>query len=279
MNDARCDHPNAEPVYSIYQFQRLTAIEIEKYRHRLFCVDCGAEAFYRRKSISGNAACFGSNYHTSECDAAAPSAKDKKIVKHAIEVDQIVADSEEVLFDFEFSEPKPNSSSEQKTTRVSSKGSTGASGKKHTKTSTQVRQSVLGMEKALHSLLSGSNLATSDVKIKINEKVSYRAKNLFVNFADAVPLEDSKAFKPKMFWRTISHADKDFDWLNPICKDTGVIISPFKDELLKSFKIKEHRDLDGAGLMLFGNCYWNKDKTRKIIKVHEMKIFISKADD
>ncbi len=58
MIDARCDHPNAEPVYSIYQFQRLTALEIEKYRHRLFYLDCGTEAFYRRKSISGNAACF-----------------------------------------------------------------------------------------------------------------------------------------------------------------------------------------------------------------------------
>ncbi|MEZ8613478.1 hypothetical protein [Vibrio sp. 10N.239.311.D11] len=49
--------------------------------------------------------------------------------------------------------------------------------------------------------------------------------------------------------------------------------------MLKSLRIKEHRDLDGAGVMLFGNCYWNKDKTRKIIKVHEMKIFISKVDD
>jgi len=253
MNDARCDHPNADPVYSIYQFQRLTDIEIEKYRHRLFCVNCGAEAFYRRKSISGNSACFGSNYHTSECDAASPSSKDKKIVTHAIEVDQIVADSEEVLFDFGFSEIKPKSTPEQKT-RVSSKGSTGTSGKKYTKTAGKVRQSVLEMEKALHSLLSGSNLATSDVKIKIKDKVSYRAKNLFVNFADAVPLEDNKAFKPKMFWGTISHADRDFDWLNPICNDTGVIISSFKDELLKAFKIKEHRDLDGARLMLFGNC-------------------------
>lgn len=136
MNDARCDHPNAEPVYSIYQFQRLTAIEIEKYRHRLFCVDCGAEAFYRRKSTNGNAACFGSNYHTSECEAAAPSPKNKKIVKHAVEVDQIITDSEEVIFDFGFSEPKPKSTSEQNTTRVSSKGSTSASGKKHTKNST-----------------------------------------------------------------------------------------------------------------------------------------------
>ena len=49
------------------------------------------------------------------------------------------------------------------------------------------------------------------MKIKINEKVSYRAKNLFVNFVDTVLLGKRKAFKPKMFWETISHADRDLD--------------------------------------------------------------------
>lgn len=189
----------------------MTDKKIEKYRYHLLCDECSGEAYYRRKSSDGKAACFGSRNHTAECNAARPSAQDVKEVKHAVEVNQIISDSNEVQFDFGLSESKPSKPSDKTGSPKVTGSATSGTTKHHTKLAETKRTPVLGMEKALHSLLRGSDLATSDVKIAISEKVSYRAKNLFVNFADAVPLEDSKAFKPKMFWGTISHADKDFD--------------------------------------------------------------------
>lgn len=138
-----------------------------------------------------------------------------------------------------------------------------------------------GLEKLLHSLLRGSDLATSDLWVYTDSERKYRwrAKNLFVNFADADPTDN----KPHLYWGTISHSDTSMSWLNPAdSKDIGIPIDVVKDPLLTRFSIEDKRDLEGAGLILFGKCFWNKEKTRKIIQLwnNELtRIFISKIED
>ncbi|MCH1929160.1 hypothetical protein L9G16_03130 [Shewanella sp. A25] len=138
-----------------------------------------------------------------------------------------------------------------------------------------------GLEKLLHSLLRGSDLATSDLWVYTDaqRKYRWRAKNLFVNFADAEP-EDPK---PHLFWGTLSHTDVTMTWLNPAdSKDIGIPIAGVKDTLFKQFAIKDKRDLEGAGLILFGKCFWNKEKSRKIIQLWDKdisRIYISRAED
>lgn len=138
-----------------------------------------------------------------------------------------------------------------------------------------------GLEKLLHSLLRGSDLATSDLWVYTDSERKYRwrAKNLFVNFADADPSDN----KPHLYWGTISHSDTSMNWLNPAdSKDIGIPIEVVKDPLLTQFGIEDKRDLEGAGLILFGKCFWNKEKTRKIIQLwnNELtRIFISKIED
>ncbi|MFW1170096.1 hypothetical protein ACEV77_24305, partial [Vibrio parahaemolyticus] len=80
---------------------------------------------------------------------------------------------------------------------------------------------------------------------------------------------------------TISHSDTEIEWLNPAdCDDVGIPIKRHKDLILRRFNVAEKRDLEGAGLILFGKCFWNTQKTRKIIELWNAdRIYISVAED
>lgn len=282
MIDAVCTYDGKRRTYNIFNFQKMPNSDIEKYRQYLECPNpkCVAEAYYRRQSVDGKAACFGSRYHVQGCNEGRSSPQREREVKHALEVDKIIADSSEVIFDFFAADSKP--SGESKTGRLSKPKPTGVrSTKSHTGAVATVRNTVLGMEKALNSLMRGSDLAQSDTIIIIDEKYPYKAKNLFVNFADAEPADNPKDARPKMFWGTISHSDADMEWLNPAdCDDVGISIKKHKDKIFNRFKITERRDLEGAGFILFGKCFWNALKTRKIIELWNAdRIFISVDED
>ena len=282
MIDAVCTYDGKRKTYNIFNFQKMPNSDIEKYRQYLECPNpkCAAEAYYRRQSVDGKAACFGSRYHVQGCNEGRSSPQREREVKHALEVDMIIADSSEVIFDFFAADSKP--SGESKTGRPSKPKPTGVgSTKSHTGAVATVRNAVLGMEKTLNSLMRGSDLAQSDTIIIIDEKYPYKAKNLFVNFADAEPADNPKDARPKMFWGTISHSDADMEWLNPAdCDDVGISIKKHKDKIFNRFKITERRDLEGAGFILFGKCFWNAMKTRKIIELWNAdRIFISVDED
>ncbi|MFA0894303.1 hypothetical protein [Vibrio cholerae] len=282
MIDAVCTYGGKRKTYNIFSFQKLSDSDIEKYRQYLECPNpkCAAEAYYRRKSIDGKAACFGSRYHIQGCNEGRSSPQREREVKHALEVDRIIADSSEVIFDFCAADSKPSEKSN--TNRPSKLKIAGSeSAKSHSGAVATTRNTVLGMEKALNSLLRGSDLAQSDTIIIIDEKYLYKAKNLFVNFADAEPADNPKDARPKMFWGTISHSDADMEWLNPAdCDDVGIPIKLHKDKIFKRFKISERRDLEGTGFILFGKCFWNAQKTRKIIELWNAdRVFISVDED
>lgn len=298
MLDAVCQLDNdTNRVYSIFDFQRLPATEIESLRQQLSCVECGGKAYFRKASIDGKSACFGSRYHQDDCKEFHPSAEKEREERHALEVSQLILDSDAVMIDFSLpvkrsnQAHKPSKTSVKKVAQlqnsVSGKaevsldvsaekpGTTPESGNE-----SEPKLASQGLEKILHSLLRGSDLDKSDLWVYTDEKYRWRAKNLFVNFADAEPTENGA---PRMYWGTISHADKELTWLNPAdTKGIGIPITDVKSKLFSRFGIEERRDLEGAGVILFGKCFWNKDKTRKIIQLWGKdikKCFIAKALD
>ncbi len=284
MLDALCQlDSDTSKVYSIFDFQRLDDQQIERLRQNLSCIECGGKAYYRKASLDGKSACFGSRYHKSDCKAFHPSKEKERELRHANEVKQVMLESDALMIDFNAPVPK------QEKAKVDPKRAVGA---KATATKREVVKQEAkpneidtklvsqGLEKLLHSLLRGSELDKSDLWVYTGEKYRWRAKNLFVNFAEAEPVENGA---PRMYWGTISHTDKEMEWLNPAdCKDVGIPIAEVKQSLFARFGIHERRDLEGAGIILFGQCFWNKDKTRKIIKLwgkDGKRCFITKALD
>ncbi len=303
MLDAICTLDKSEYVtYSVFKFQKLSDDEIEQYRQFLSCPVCNGKAYYRKASKDGKAACFGSRYHKADCREFKPSLAKVKEEQDAIEVNQVLVDSDALVIDFSISptvaggvkpkarkvnqEPKENEQvSVDALTDDPDKVLSNQQGPdvpliSATTPVPDKRVSAQGLEKLLNSLLRGSELADSDLWVYTDEKYRWRAKNLFVNFADAEPTENGS---PRMYWGTVSHCDKTMGWLNPAdSQDVGIPIDEFQTALFKRFAIDDRRDIEGAGVIMFGKCFWNKGKTRKIIQLWGKDIsrmFISKAED
>lgn len=299
-------NPNAQAsvTYSVFKFQQLPEAEIERLRQHLYCPACYGKAYFRKASKDGKAACFGSRYHELDCIEFNPSAQKSREEQDALEVQQQLLDADALVIDFSLNPSNKRPSNSAHKIKPSQEQEVGAKSELENQTEqlasvqepkadyqvaadkpeiaiTATRTPSQGLEKLLHSLLRGSDLATSDLWVYTDDERKYRwrAKNLFVNFADADPTDN----KPHMFWGTISHSDPTLSWLNPAdSKDIGIPIEAVKTKLFKRFNIEDKRDLEGAGLILFGKCFWNKDKTRKIIQLWDndlRRIFISTLDD
>ncbi len=313
MLDAICEleteeHLTARTSYSVFKFQQLSDEDIERLRQRLICPACGGKAYFRKASKDGKAACFGSRYHQADCIEFKPSAQKSREEQDAIEVQQQLVDADALMIDFSrkprrhsLANKVPTTPSLNKAAPTSKSFSISESSQvsvalpagaqvQESKTDYQVNTAARtiekrvpsqGLEKLLHSLLRGTDLAASDLWVYTDSERKYRwrAKNLFVNFANADPLDN----KPHMYWGTISHTDTTMSWLNPAdSKNIGIPIDGIKQPLLAQFEIEDKRCLEGAGLILFGKCFWNKEKTRKIIQLWNndlQRIFISKLED
>ncbi|MEJ6518598.1 hypothetical protein PQI64_02540 [Shewanella bicestrii] len=297
-------HAQAGVTYSVFKFQQLPEAEIERLRQHLYCPACYGKAYFRKASKDGKAACFGSRYHELDCIEFNPSAQKSREEQDALEVQQQLLDADALVIDFSVNPSNKRPSNSAHKIKASHEQEVGSKSEiendteplasvQESKAGYQVatdkseiaitakRTPSQGLEKLLHSLLRGSDLATSDLWVYTDDERKYRwrAKNLFVNFADADPTDN----KPHMYWGTISHCDPTLSWLNPAdSKDIGIPIEAVKTKLFKRFNIEDKRDLEGAGLILFGKCFWNKDKTRKIIQLWDndlRRIFISTLDD
>ena len=287
MLDAICRIDDLPQItYSVFKFQSLDEAEMERLRQHLYCPVCDGKAYFRKASSDGKAACFGSRYHQLDCREFKPSLSRQREEQDAVEVNQLIVDSEALIIDFAKA-PRLHSTANKRSKTTDTKAKTEdrqldtPAAIKRIKTEvnetppsykasedTPIPEPKIGsegLEKLLHSLLRGSDLASSDLWVYTDEKYRWRAKNLFVNFSEAEPTDNGA---PRMYWGTISHSDKALLWLNPAdCKDVGIPIDGFKTELQQRFGVDSRRDLEGAGIIIFGKCFWNKDKTRKIIQL------------
>jgi hypothetical protein len=294
MLDALLTLDDELQLYSIVTFMALPEAEIDRYRQHLSCNQCGAKAYYRMQSIDGKSACFGSRYHKQDCEEARRStqtSQSKQETCDAIEVDRLILANKPLRLDFTLAaiiqkDIQANSSAanpllSKPLQGVNSTLSPKQIAEDNASQDKAVSVTRLSMNKLLNSLLRGSNLASADTLIEIDTGYQFKAKNLFINFADAVPSDGIKTAKPKMYWGTLSHSDPKMAWLNPAdCQDMGIPLGRHQTTVLKRFGITDKRDVEGAGIILFGKCYWNKDKRRKIIELWDSeRLFISPVAD
>ncbi len=285
MLDAICTYDKAHPkTYSIFEFKLLPEPEIDKLRYSLLCPVCKQKAYFRRASKDGKQACFGSRYHEKDCEEFNPSASKSEEQKQVAEVELIVLEQDSLVIDFRKTVISRKKSSQTDPAEQEQEGQEEppvqqgslTKGVQPSKSNKEKQKSAgldeennlpkvskQGLAKLLTSLLRGSSLASSDLWIYTSEKHKWRAKNLFVNIKDAEPTENNA---PRMYWGTISHADKTLNWLNPAeDRCVGLPISKYRDQLLSRFDIEDPADVEGAGFILFGKCVLSKDKKRKYI--------------
>ena len=269
MLDAICIYDKDKPItYSVFEFKRLPEAEIDQLRYSLICPDCKHKAYFRCASKDGRQACFGSRYHALDCKEYNPSASKKEEEKQVAEVEEMVISADSLVIDFTLADknkqPKSTDHNAIVKDKVISK-KTVDNPPAVIKAKDEVKVSKQGLAKLLTSLLRGSSLATSDLLIYTSEKHKWRAKKLFVNIADAHPTDNGG---PRLYWGTISHADKTLNWLNPAeDRHVGLPIKQYRDAFLRRFSIESRDEVEGAGFILFGKCILSRDKKRRYIQL------------
>lgn len=272
MLDAICTFDEDNPkIYSIFEFKTLAEADIDKLRYSLLCPVCKQQAYFRKASKDGKQACFGSRYHDLDCAEFNPSARKTEEQKQVAEVEKILLQEDALVIDFSQKIIVNRSTEKQcpdkEKTLLKGKDllAKRAVNKDLNLNEGDLKVAKQGLAKLLTSLLRGSSLATSDLWIYTSETHKWRAKNLFVNIVDAQPTENAA---PRMYWGTISHADKALHWLNPAeDRCVGLPIAKYRDDLLSRFAIENPRDVEGAGFIMFGKCVLSKDKKRKYIQL------------
>jgi len=288
-------------TFSIFEFKALPAQQIAVYRHSLFCPVCLQPAYFRRASIDGKQACFGSRHHLPDCselnshlrnatekvDALTANKKgitESEVVfqvdevrKQVIEkienqnhqlIEQSVKDDQGFVIDFSVKSIKRNASSDTvKSGQLTNKSSTPKlsselSDSDEKEQASSIKQS---LAKLLTSLLRGSSLATSNVWVHTSETHKWRAKNLFVKLEEAEVIDN---FAPRMYWGTISYADKEMMWLNiEGAKNVAIPLKLFQQKFIDKYSLANSSDLKGAKIILFAKCLANKDKSRKFLQL------------
>ena len=260
-------------VFSIFEFKALHEAKIDKLRYSLFCPACKQKAYFRKASSDGKQACFGSRYHETDCIEFNPSLRKAEEQKQVAEVERLIVEAESLQIDFSVAVTKRNKAKE------TAKRKTSASTVKVIKDD-QVSINKQGLKKLLLSLLRGSSLANSDLWIYTSETHKWRAKNLFVNVNDAKPTDNGA---PRMYWGTISHADKTINWLNPAEeRSVSIPLSKYQTKFVERFDIQESRDVEGAGFIIFAKCVESQDKKRKFLQLwgNDLSYFyLSKAEE
>lgn len=269
MLDAICTFDKDKPkTYSIFEFKALPEAEIDKLRYSLLCPVCKQQAYFRRASKDGRQACFGSRYHKMDCSEFNPSARKTEEQKQIAEVEKILLEEESLLIDFNAltkANRKPVVAEQKTEPKEKQQATKSVPEKESVAGDSEPKVCKQGLAKLLTSLLRGSSLATSDLWIYTSETHKWRAKNLFVNIADAQPTEKGA---PRLYWGTISHADKTLNWLNPAeDRRVGLPIGRYREQLLSRFAIENQSDVEGAGFIMFGKCVLSKDKKRKYIQL------------
>ncbi|MFT6348072.1 MAG: hypothetical protein ACJAYB_001074 [Psychromonas sp.] len=267
---AICNYdPDNPKTYSIFEFKALVERDIDKLRYFLICPVCQQKSYFRKASIDGKQACFGSRYHKMDCIEFNPSARKTEQEKQLAEVEKVLLENDSLVIDFSAPLVKAKkisgkiSTSHKTSSNKVLNSDTAAIKENNEVDNPEPKVSKQGLKKLLISLLRGSSLADSDLWIYTSEKHKWRAKNLFVNIKNAQPTENNA---PRMYWGTVSRADKTLNWLNT-AEDSGVAlpISKYRDELLSCFDIKQAVDLEDAGFILFGKCVLSRDKKRRYI--------------
>lgn len=240
----------ADYEYTAKQFNAMPAHWIAEHRTALECHLCHNQAFFRKASVSGQAACFGARPHTEGCKNATQSSEEKERTEA---IEKFVRENPGGHFDLKFTLPKPPSNKTPATGLADGCGGNTAGkyvkwGKRQeTSSSIQARQILINLATSANYRQSTQTISTpkSGGKVQICD--------YFIPFKDA---SEGDAGKERGYWGTITDywPKNDVYWLNTGTKDHMSICLPsdVKDELLLAYGLDSVYDLVGNYVLWIG---------------------------
>lgn len=257
MDVAFCTEDGSQ--YSVNQFAALAPDVIQRKRRFLMCLGtgCQAQAYYRKASRSGQAACFGA-YHTEGCEFAAfPNAD---IGLHGGEdEDVLVNDGSLIVLDLNY-----GAAPEARGPVEPGMPNPRVGGGRHLGPGRREAVAHRRLSTILRNLITTESFRNSTQQIRFEDRDVGPVNQFFKNFLNVEPVDQNRY---KGYWGFISHARYDEGmalWLNTGSRGelSCVIRREIVPEFLGRFGLSEpEEELAGAHILLLGTLQvsgWGK---------------------
>jgi len=263
MDFAICTLDNS--ICNANSFSKLSNSEISQKRKHLICKNCKAKAYFKKRSKSGQAACFGARPHNNSCSLGTEESETCLGTLNSNEKELINLGSL-INVDFDFNTTKfthIDTSNEDINSKNNASKHSSANG---IKTATSKRK----LKSLLNILLNDPNFSKSNQKIDIGYKYPYNASTIFRKFEEIVNSDIDKVrgvygqiFDVNIFNNSI--------WINSGGYDDCSIIieNNLQEDFYRIFpKYKDLEELNGVYILCFG----------KILKSQKNKFYIKLND-
>lgn len=261
MDIAKCTINNK--TYEAVNFAKLPEDELTEKRRNLICTECKADAFFRKESKIGQAACFGATPHKEGCELAAPDAGreeggDEDIIHNP---GQII----EIYLNFGTAQ-KSNTDIDPS----SNKGNTPSRGRHTGKGNRPNANSHRRLSTLLRNLLRSFEYRNSDQLIELSGHNKIKIKDFFVKFPYIRDKHDDKFHG---YWGAITDAKLMSGnlWLNSGGPSSVSIFIAKEDvkTFLERFKLEDEESLAGTKALALGTKYTSQ-KGKQYIKCENL---------
>ncbi|SOT45110.1 hypothetical protein [Burkholderia cenocepacia] len=267
MDTARCNADGR--VYTAPEFEALPANEIVDKRRSLVCVECNGPGFFRRKSRSGQAACFGARPHAPSCTT--PDTESRTLKGTPEDHEPFVNLGDHVEVDLSFGSRQvhvvpPRDGDERPTPEDARRGRrfTGTTGR--TAVSRRRPSSLLRM------LVESENFRNSGTTIAIPNHIQGTPREVFVEFSEIE--QDALVGQYRGYWGFVAEGKMDANdalWLNSGgTGDVSVLVPPdLVGVLFERYGATDAEDFTGAYVLVFGYLRLSK-RNKQFVRVEDV---------
>lgn len=251
--------------YTAVQFQQLPLPELGAKRRNLVCIACGQQAFFRKHSADGRAACFGARPHAAGCSMAA---EDALRAESAIGPEEaIIRNTDVLVIDLNFGavQGAPHLQDDGQTD-AHGRGGRHIAGAGQRTARTHRRLSTL-----LKHLRSSAAFGASTQPIEIGGIANRTLRDFFVEFSAMQPHHFSQIVG---CWGMIADAGagKGITWLNSGGRGDISIGIPdaVSGAFAQRFQVSDLEDLAGAYVLAIGTP-WISQQGKKCLIVDDIE--------
>lgn len=256
MDNAFCTINNQ--TYSAHQFSRLDMATISHLRRFLQCPSCGAPAFFRKASRSGQAACFGARPHYDGCTEGAPLSS----LIHGENCDENILhnDGQRIVLDLNYGAARPTVHVDDDMGGGPGRGSRFSNNGNRPNAVARRRLSTI-----LRSLVQNPDFRNSEQTIEING-TDRAVCEFFVHFSQ---INQGHINQFHGYWGAIADVGNSNGtlWLNSGGRDDVSLCLPpeIQPSFFERFGVNDAEDLVGVNILYLGHLKVSQNNKKYIV--------------
>ncbi|MBD1559873.1 hypothetical protein HC752_23370 [Vibrio sp. S9_S30] len=185
-------------TYNAVDFSLLPPNEMSEKRQNLVCTECEKDAFFRKASRTGQAACFGARPHEADCSFA--SAETQRVENEGGDEDRLRNPGQNIVIDLNYgAAPRVNVDVEPNDQEGANEGRGRHVGNRPRPNANMQRR----LSTLLRNLINSEEFRNSQQQITLAENEPTTVASFFVNFTD---VDDQHDYQFHGYWGLLADA-------------------------------------------------------------------------